>query len=63
MPPQPPESGDELGKIAVSLLEKTEAGKIPVRLAGVGLSQLVPVGEFDFEQLDLPLFTLKNYKK
>lgn len=63
MPPQPPESGAELGKIAVSLLEKTEAGKIPVRLAGVGLSQLVPVGEFDFEQLDLPLFTLKNYKK
>ncbi len=55
-PPVPPSDGAELGKIAVELLEKTDAGKVPVRLAGVGITQLMPAGEIQSEQLKLPLF-------
>lgn len=56
IPPVPPSDGSELGRIAVELLKKTEAGKTPVRLAGVGISQFMPAGEIHVEQLKLPLF-------
>ena len=56
IPPVPPADGAELGRIAVELLKKTEAGREPVRLAGVGISQLMPAGEIQIEQLKLPLF-------
>lgn len=38
----PTADGAEIGEYAVSLLEKTEAGRRPVRLVGVGISQLSP---------------------
>ena len=46
----------EIGKIAVRLLERTDAGKIPVRLTGVGISQLFPLGQKEIIQMELPLF-------
>ena len=61
MPPVPPENGVELGNIAVKLLEKTEAGKIPVRLTGVGIGQLFPLGQAEIEQLEIPFFYAKNH--
>ena len=56
MPEYPPENGAELGKIAVQLLDRTEAGKIPVRLTGVGIAQLFPLGQKEIIQMELPLF-------
>jgi hypothetical protein len=44
----------------VSLLERTEAGKTPVRLVGVGITQLAPAGSLNFEQPDLPIFVRKK---
>ena len=45
-------SGSDIGNAAVQLLQKTEAGKRPVRLIGVGVShRYIPV---EAEQLDLP---------
>ncbi|MCI5779426.1 MAG: DNA polymerase IV [Lentisphaeria bacterium] len=57
VPPAPPSSGAELGRIAVRLLDKTEAGRTPIRLAGVGITQLMPVREPVFEQLQIPFFS------
>jgi DNA polymerase-4 len=47
--------GSEIGKLAVTLLERTAVANRPVRLIGVGLSQLVPAGELSQIQLLLPL--------
>ncbi|MBR2625756.1 MAG: DNA polymerase IV [Lentisphaeria bacterium] len=44
--------GPEIGNAAVTLLSRTEAGNnYPVRLVGVGISQLIPAGEVSMEQL------------
>ena len=48
-------SGEQLGELAVELMKKTDAGKVPVRLLGVGVSSLVPVDQPQAEQLKLPL--------
>lgn len=47
--------GSEIGKLAVTLLEKTPLAGRSVRLIGVGLSQLAPAGELSQIQLRLPL--------
>ena len=49
-------SGEELGELAVELLKKTDAGKSPVRLLGVGLSTLQSDAIPQVEQLKLPLY-------
>jgi DNA polymerase-4 len=47
--------GPEIGNAAVTLLSRTEAGNNhPVRLVGVGISQLIPAGEVYMEQLQFP---------
>lgn len=47
-------NGQEIGNAAVSLLSRTEAGEAhPVRLVGVGISQLIPAGDVSMEQLQL----------
>ena len=38
-------SADEIVERAVALLEKTEAGRRPVRLLGAGVHNLEPIGE------------------
>ena len=48
-------SGEELGDLAVELLQKTAAAKEPVRLLGVGLSSLQSADLPQIEQLKLPL--------
>lgn len=48
-------SGEQLGELAVELLKKTDAEKRPVRLLGVGISSLQPLGQPVIEQLRLPL--------
>lgn len=48
-------SGEELGDLAVGLLKKTDAGVIPVRLLGVGISSLQSADAPQIEQLKLPL--------
>ena len=50
----PTADGGIIGDHAVELLKKTSAGLRPVRLAGVGLSALVPTGAILPEQLRLP---------
>ena len=50
----PTVSGEVIGACAVELLKKTSAGMRPVRLAGVGLGALHPLGEVLPEQLKLP---------
>ena len=40
--PHPVTSGERLGALAVSLLARTEAGRVPVRLIGVGIGDLEP---------------------
>ena len=52
-------SGDELAERAVRLLEKTEAGRRPVRLLGVSAHNLSesrarPADSEERDQLDLP---------
>jgi len=51
----PTADGPEIGRIAVSLLERTDAAKKPIRLIGTGISQLSPAGELSDIQLKLPL--------
>ena len=52
---RPVRSGERIGKEAVALLDKTEAGKRPVRLAGVTVSNFAVNSEkFKAEQLKLP---------
>ena len=53
--PEPVLSGSKLGELAVELLKRTEAAKRPVRLLGVGLSQLAPLDAPRWEQLQLDL--------
>jgi DNA polymerase-4 len=48
-------SGEDLGELAVTLLRRTDAGKNPVRLLGVGLSSLQSSDLPQTEQLKLPL--------
>jgi len=48
-------SGEQLGDLAVELLAKTEAAKRPVRLLGVGITSLLPLGGPVATQLHLPL--------
>ena len=48
-------SGEELGELAVELLHRTDAGRKPVRLLGVGLSSLQSSELPQIEQLKLPL--------
>ena len=48
-------SGEELGELAVELLQRTDAGRKPVRLLGVGLSSLQSSELPQIEQLKLPL--------
>ena len=50
----PTASGEVIGAHAVELLKKTAAGVRPVRLAGVGLGALHPIGEALPEQPKLP---------
>ena len=50
----PTASGEVIGAYAVELLKKTAAGVRPVRLAGVGLGALHPIGEALPEQPKLP---------
>ncbi|MBE6388902.1 MAG: DNA polymerase IV [Lentisphaerae bacterium] len=50
----PASDGLLIGNMAVKLLAKTAAGSRPVRLVGVGISQLSPAGEIAFEQLKIP---------
>ena len=56
-------SGEELGELAVTLLRRTDAGKIPVRLLGVGLSSLRSSDLPQVEQLKLPLPEFGNHLK
>ena len=53
-------SGEQLGELAVELLKKTDAGKKPVRLLGVGLSSLLTEDAPVIEQLVLPLQNTTN---
>lgn len=50
------ESGEDICKIALKLLARTDAGKRPVRLVGVGVGQLSRAGIPDFEQMEFPDF-------
>lgn len=57
------DNGEDICKIALKLLSRTDAGKRPVRLVGVGIGQLVPAGMPDFEQMELPFFRQLNQLK
>ncbi|MBR7156242.1 MAG: DNA polymerase IV [Lentisphaeria bacterium] len=52
--PLPPEVNDgaALGEAAIKLLARTEAGTKPIRLAGVGIGQLIPLDEASIRQLE-----------
>ena len=53
--PTPVCDGTEIGRLAVSLLDRTAIATRAVRLIGVGISQLSPAGELSQIQLLLPL--------
>lgn len=56
-------SGEELGELAVELLQRTDAGRKPVRLLGVGLSSLQSSELPQIEQLKLSLPDVGNCLK
>jgi len=49
----PVSDGVEIGNIAVSLLSKTEAGRVPVRLVGAGIGQLINADDAVMVQQEL----------
>jgi DNA polymerase-4 len=51
----PTADGNTIGKYAVNLFARTASDFRPVRLVGVGISQLSPAGELSQIQLHLPL--------
>ena len=53
--PEIPQNTGTIGRLAVSLLSRTAVSTKPVRLIGVGISQLTPIGELSLIQLQLPL--------